>query len=149
MQFRACNCTCGFSGGGRLFLNNEHNMKTKSEILALLAQATPSIAIETVWEHDEDERWDDPINADWTKDEDPDDWQCWKSEVRAMIIIDGKLTVGSAYLGGTWERYGDNPNPDISGYFRQMCAEALEDLPAGHPATVAALAALRSLAVAS
>lgn len=119
-------------------------MKTKSEILALLAQVAPSIAIETVWQHDDDERWDDPINADWTKDEDPDDWQCWQSEVRATIIIDGKLVTGSAYLGGTWERYGDNPessNPEISGYFPQMCVEALESLPL-NPAVSAAIAAL-------
>jgi len=38
---------------------------------------------------------------------------------------------GSAYLGGTWEKYGENPsvsNPEISGYEPQMTVEALNDL---------------------
>lgn len=93
---------------------------------ATLAAIAPSIAIETIWSHDEDAEWDieDPSL-------DPDDFQAWQSEVRASAIVSGKLLSGSAYLGGTWERFGDHPsksNPDISGYFPQMLDEALADL---------------------
>ena len=64
-------------------------------------------------------------------DEDPDDWQAWQSEVRATACTLGEVKTGSAYLGGTWEKAGDDPtesNPDISGYENQMTIEALAEL---------------------
>lgn len=106
----------------------------KTELQKKLATLYGGISIETIWSHDED--------ASFTKHgmtepggcfhgEDPDDWQAWQSEVRASAIYNGEIVSGSAYLGGTWEKYGDNPaesNPEISGYEPQMTQEALEEL---------------------
>jgi len=103
----------------------------KSELQKKLALVAPAVHIETIWEHDPDERWSDPLNKDWTEGEDPDDWQAWQSEVRATAIHQGELLTGSGYLGGTWEKFGDNPyktNPEISGYESQKTEEALGEL---------------------
>ena len=92
----------------------------------------PNIVVETIWEHDDEADWGSEYSRDWQKEEDRDDWQCWQSEVRATIIANGELITGSAYLGSTWEKFGDDPresNPDISGYERQMTWEAIHDLP--------------------
>ncbi len=102
---------------------------TKTDLQQRLATVAPEIAIETIWEHDEDGSFD--REEDWTKGEDPDDWQCWQSEVRASAIVNGELVYGSAHMGGTWERFGTHPsisNPEISGYEPQMTVEALEEL---------------------
>jgi hypothetical protein len=104
-------------------------MKTPLQIA--LATIAPSISIRTIWEHDPDMH-DIRKHCDGFDDEDPDDWQAWQSEIRATAICNGEEITGSAYLGGTWEKAGDNPaesNPDISGYENQMTVEALEDLP--------------------
>lgn len=101
-----------------------------AELLARLALLAPSVSIETIWEHDADCR-DIRKDCDMPADTDPDDWQAWQSEVRASAIVGGKLLTGSAYLGGTWEKYGENPaevNPEISGYLPQMIEEALREL---------------------
>jgi hypothetical protein len=104
-------------------------MKTKLQIA--LATIAPSISIRTIWEHDQDSG---PISKEcdgFDKSED-DDWQAWQSEIRATAIVTGEEITGSAYLGGTWEKYGDDPatsNPTISGYENQMTQEALEDMP--------------------
>jgi len=108
----------------------------KTPLQQKLTRIAPSVAIETVWEHDLDERWNDPTNADWTRGENRDDWQAWQSEVRAAAIHQGRILDGHAYLGGTWEKFGDNPaesNPNISGYENQMTQEALKDLAAQLP----------------
>lgn len=105
-------------------------MHAKAEILKRLATIAPSIAIKTDWTHDPDSRWSD-ISQCFDPDEDPDGWEPWNSEITASAIHGGKLATGSAYLGGTWERFGDNPeesNPDISGYAPQMIEEALSEL---------------------
>lgn len=98
----------------------------KTELQKRLCSTAPSVCIETIWEHDGDATWDieDPTL-------DPADFNPWRSEVRASAIINGELVHGSAYLGGTWEKYGDHPsksNPEISGYELQMTEEALRDL---------------------
>jgi hypothetical protein len=106
----------------------------KTELQKRLATLNGSICIQTIWEHDD--------HASFTEHgmtepggcfhgEDPDDWQAWQTEIRASVIQDGEMVSASAYLGGTWERYGDKPeesNPTISGYENQMTAEALEEL---------------------
>jgi hypothetical protein len=102
----------------------------KTELQKQLAKIAPSICIETLWEHDHDHR-DIRDDCDGFDDENPDDWQAWQSEVRAACIYDGEEITGSAYLGGTWEKAGDDPsisNPEISGYENQMTVEALEEL---------------------
>ncbi len=102
----------------------------KTELQKALAALAPSIAIRTIWEYDPDLR-DIRKDCDGFDDENPDDWQAWQSEVRATAIVGGEEITGSAYLGGTWEKYGDNPaesNPDISGYELDMTLEALEEL---------------------
>lgn len=102
----------------------------KTELQKALSKIAPSICIQTLWEHDHDHS-DIRKDCDGFDDENPDDWQAWQSEVRASAIGDGEEISGSAYLGGTWERAGDIPeesNPEISGYERQMTAEALEEL---------------------
>jgi len=102
----------------------------KTELQKQLAKIAPSICIETLWEHDHDLR-DIRKDCDGFDDENPDDWQAWQSEVRAICIYDGEEITGSAYLGGTWEKAGDHPetsNPEISGYEHQMTVEALEGL---------------------
>jgi hypothetical protein len=100
----------------------------KTQLQKKLALVAPDINIETLWEHDSDCRFED---EDGLEGENPNDWQCWQSEVKASIIVGGQLVTGSAYLGGTWEKYEDHPsksNPDISGYENQMTEEALGEL---------------------
>ena len=102
----------------------------KTELQKKLAKTSPSIAISTLWEHDHDLH-DIRKDCDGMDDENPEDWQAWQSEVRAMVIHEGEELTGSAYLGGTWEKAEDHPetsNPDISGYEPQMTVEALEEL---------------------
>jgi len=103
-------------------------MKTKLQ--ATLATIAPSISIQTEWSHDSDLR-DIRKDCDGMDDENPEGWQAWQSEVSASAIVNGEIVSASAYLGGTWEKAGDNPhesNPDISGYEPQMTAEALTEL---------------------
>ena len=102
----------------------------KTTLQKHLATIAPSISIETIWEHDPDchSIQDD---CDGFEDEDPNDWQCWQSEIRATAIHCGEEVTGQAYLGGTWEKAGEYPwvaNPEISGYEAQMTVEALEEL---------------------
>lgn len=123
----------------------------KSELQKRLAAIAPSILVETIWEIDDD---CGPISEECCgfSPDDDDDWTAWQSETRASTIIDGELVSGSDYLGGTFERAGDDPqasNPTISGYEDQKTVEALRELrrqvPAGHPALVEIDAALAAL----
>lgn len=106
----------------------------KTELQKELAKIAPNIHIQTIWEHDPDawSEWRElskPGNC--FENESRDDWQPWQSEVRATVICDGEEVTGSAYLGCTWEKAGDDPsvsNPDISGYEPQMTEEALQEL---------------------
>lgn len=99
-----------------------------------LAKIAPNICIETIWTEDPDSwsEWRElskPGNC--FDGEDRDDWQPWQSQIRATCICNGRTCVGSDYLGGTWEKSGDNPavsNPEISGYERQMTEGALREL---------------------
>jgi len=103
-------------------------MKTKLQ--TTLATIAPSISIETTWEHD-DEMRDIREDCDGHDDENPDDWQAWQSAVTATIIQGGDAISASNYMGGTWEKAGDNPagsNPTISGYERDMTHTALSAL---------------------
>lgn len=105
----------------------------KTTLQLALAKVAPSICIRTLWEHDPDMR-DIRKHCDGMDDEDPDDWQAWQSEVCATAIVAGRPVSGSAYLGGTWEKAGDDPaesNPDISGYEPDMTREALQELRGG------------------
>jgi len=116
----------------------------KTELQKALANIAPSICIRTIWEHDQDCR---DIRKDVCdlEDEDPEDWQAWQSNVKAVAIVNGEEIEGNAYLGGTWEKAGDVPeesNPEISGYENQMTVEALEEL-----LTIFSPAVHRSLAV--
>ncbi len=104
-------------------------MKTKLQIA--LSTLAPSILIRTFWQND----WSPDMTifhaGNGLSGEKEDDWECHQSEVRATAIVHGDEVKGCAYLGGTWERAGDNPakvNPDISGYERQMTVEALGEL---------------------
>ena len=110
-----------------------------ADLLARLAAVAPSISIKTIWEHDTDCRCITK-DCDMPADTDPADWQAWQSEVRAACIVNGSEISGSDYLGGTWEKFGDDPaesNPEISGYLPQMIEEAIKELgkqvPTGHP----------------
>src|SRR5687768_5872532 len=101
-------------------------MNETTRLLERLAAVAPQIAIQTIWEHNSDETWEGA--GDWTDGLDPEDWQCWQSEVKATAIFNGRKITGSDYLGGTWEKACDHPaksNPDISGYFPQMVEAAL------------------------
>ena len=97
-------------------------------LLAQLALVAPSICIETLWAHDDGAKWE----KEWTAAGlDRAAMQAWESEVKASAIYAGRLVSGSAYLGGTWEKFGVHPskcNPEISGYLPQMIEEALQEL---------------------
>ena len=96
-----------------------------------LAQIAPNICIKTVWCHDISMHPDIRKDCDGFDDENPDDWQCWQSEVIASTIQCGLEVQGNACMGGTWHRVEDSPwiiNPDISGYERDMTLEALTEL---------------------
>ena len=112
----------------------------KTALQKQIAKVAPSLCIQTLWEHDPD-HCDIRKDCDGFDDEDPDDWQAWQSEIRATCIYNGEQITGSAYLGGTWEKAGDDPaksNPEISGYEPQMTAEALEELAKNLPIVSAA-----------
>lgn len=102
----------------------------KTELQKRLALVAPSISIVTRWEYDPDSG---PVSKEcdgFTAEED-DDWQAWQSEICATAILESEEISGSAYLGGTFEKAGDNPaesNPEISGYENQMTQEALGEL---------------------
>jgi hypothetical protein len=121
-----------------------------ADLLARLCQVAPSIEIQVLWSHDPDLH-DITKDCDMPDDTDPDDWQAWQSEVQASAIVAGKTVSGSAYLGGTWEKFGDHPsksNPEISGYLPSMVDEALRDLLSLLPAqSVAACECLAALEV--
>ncbi len=130
-------------------MKTDINNFTAAALLARLAVLAPSVSIETIWEHDTDIHPDIRKDCDMPADTDPDDWQAWQSEVRASCIVAGALVSGSEYMGGTWEKFGDDPaesNPEISGYLPQMIEAALEELgrqlPAKHPASAEIAAAL-------
>lgn len=113
--------------------------RTVADTLAALALHAPSLAFTTLWEHDD-------YCEECFEGEDRDDWQPWQSEVKVSAIVAGEILTGSGYLGGTWEKYGDNPaesNPDISGYFWGKASEALDELE-----TATETAAFRSEALA-
>jgi len=123
----------------------------KTPLQTHLATIAPSISVKTIWEHDPDLH-DIRKDCDGFENEDPADWQAWQSEVRASAIIGGKTLSGSAYLGGTWEKYGDHPaasNPEISGYEAQMILEALSELhgliPEGNAARLDISAAIEAV----
>jgi hypothetical protein len=102
----------------------------KTALQLALTKVAPSICIRTLWEHDPDMH-DITKDCDMPPETDPDDWQAWQSEVRATAIVDGEEVSGSDYLGGTWEKAGDDPaesNPDISGYEPDMTEKALREL---------------------
>jgi hypothetical protein len=119
---------------------------THTELIEALRLAAPSVSITTEWEHDDD------CAGDWRElsrpgncfhGEDRDDWECWQSTVTARAIVNGEMIEGEDYLGGTWEKYGDNPaktNPDISGYFPGMALNALTELQSQIPAGYRSLA---------
>lgn len=112
-------------------MKTDINTFKAADLLATLAQIAPSVSIQTIWEHDNDIHPDIHKDCDGMDDEDPDDWQAWQSEVKATAICNGEEVSGSAYLGGTWEKWDDMPaesNPEISGYLPQMIIEALEEL---------------------
>lgn len=108
-------------------------MKTEldsKQLIALVASVAPFVCVCTIWTHDE---CSGPISKEcdgFTSDED-DDWTAWNSEVRASLIQDGEMISVSDFLGGTFEKAGDDPaqsNPDISGYFSDMLFSALTGL---------------------
>jgi len=126
-------------------------IETQAGIVAAARIAIPQVALSTLWEPDEDARFDE---HGMTKpggcfyQEDPEDWQAWQSEVRAVCIFDGRVYQGSSYMGGSWYRDEDEPqasDPEIGGYYPQMVCEALEELAAyeGNPHSAAILEFVR------
>jgi len=104
----------------------------KTALQLALARVAPSVSIVTLWEHDPVARFSKLTGPGCCfENEDPDDWTPWQSEIRATAILEGEEITGSDYLGGTWEKAGDNPaesNPEISGYENQMTVDALCEL---------------------
>lgn len=116
----------------------------KTELQKHLATIAPSISIRTIWTPDPD---CGPISQECDGFEPSEDyeWTAWQSEIRATAIVNGEEITGSAYLGGTFEKAGDDPaisNPTISGYEPQMTVEALEALPEASEEIAAAIAYL-------
>lgn len=102
----------------------------KTALQKSLAAVAPSISIKTLWKPDE---FCGPISQECDGFNPCDDhkWMAWQSEIRATAIQAGEEISGSAYLGGTFELYGDDPaksNPTISGYEGDMTREALTEL---------------------
>ena len=90
----------------------------------------PSICIETHWSLDEyADRMSDACDGE--DPENDDDWTAWLSGVRATAVLAGDMIQGTDYLGGTYERIGDDPaitNPEISGYESDMVVNAVTEL---------------------
>ena len=102
----------------------------KSPLQTTLQTLAPSINIATHWSIDEfADRMSDACDG-----EDPsndDNWTAWQSEVRATAVLAGDMIQGTDYLGGTYERIGDDPaitNPEISGYESDMVVNAVTEL---------------------
>lgn len=97
----------------------------KHPVLVALAEIAPSIHFGVHVEPDSDSVWDV------VGDLDPDDFKAWQYDVSATVIAGGEFVEGHAYMGGSWEKFGDNPrevNPDIGGYLLQMLEEAATEL---------------------
>ena len=111
----------------------------KSPLQTTLKTLAPSICIETHWSIDEyaDRMSDACDGADPAND---DDWTAWQSEVRATAILDGDMIQGTDYLGGTYERIGDDPaitNPEISDMVVNAVTELLLKAQTDTPQTLA------------
>lgn len=103
----------------------------KAELSAKINRLFPSLLLETHWEPDDSQNGEIFRIGGALYGEQRDDWQAWQSEVRATVIFNGAELSGNAFLGGTWQKYGDAPetvNPDISGYWKQMAGDALAEL---------------------
>lgn len=99
-------------------------MSDTESIDSKIREIAPSFCVEINWDHDPYATWDRSSSdvgyaGNALCDEDPDDWQVWTTEVSVFCIHRGEKIEESEYMGGTWEREGDNPeitNPTISGY---------------------------------
>ena len=105
-------------------------------IFANLKQIAPEVVFSSVWSYDEIHRRICPSSDIFDKggaleNEDPNDWQSWQATVSAQTIHKGAVLVEETFLGGIWEKFGDNPhetNSDVSGYLPQMLKEVSESL---------------------
>ena len=123
----------------------------KTPLQKSLAPIAPSVSIRTIWEHDPDARFSELTAPGCAfEHESPEDWTAWQSEIRCVAIVAGEEITGSAYMGGTWERAGDDPsvsNPEISGYEIGMTVESLIELRDALPPESASLCAEISAAL--
>ena len=102
----------------------------KSPLHTTLQTLAPSINIATHWSLDEfADRMSDA--CDGFDPAENDNWTAWLSEVRATAVLAGDMIQGTDYIGGTYERIGDDPsisNPEISGYESGMVYTAVTEL---------------------
>ena len=102
----------------------------KSPLQTALQTLAPSINIKTRWSIDEyADRMSDACDGEDPADD--DNWMAWQAEVRATAVLAGDMIQGTDYIGGTYERIGDDPaitNPEISGYESDMVVNAVTEL---------------------
>ena len=101
-----------------------------NELIDALKRIAPQMTVEVIWEPDPDGEW-------FEENGNVRNYECWQSEVKVQIQLNGEFFDGNAYLGGTWENKGDHPsesNPNISGYLPQMIEEAIDELIKSVPA---------------
>ena len=107
---------------------------TRTPLKNTLRQIAPNVAIHTCWSLDPDSsgEWNEmtqPGNC--FEGESREDWTPWQAEIKVIAVVDSEQVTCSVYMGGIWEKEGDEPrfsNPEISGYKNQMTREALQDL---------------------
>lgn len=96
------------------------------ELIEALRTERPDVAIRVTKELDDTYVWDGdgPDPAD-------DGFAAYTVKVEAITIRNGKAYTGTAYLGGSYYKYGepvDLIHEDVGGYLPQLIDEALKEL---------------------
>jgi hypothetical protein len=102
----------------------------RTDLQRALGGICGNIRIHTIWSPDPECR-DIRQDCDGFENENPEDWTAWQVQIIASAIEEGIELAGAQYMGGIWERAGDDPrysNPDISGYEAGMTIDALAGL---------------------
>lgn len=98
------------------------NPDPPEKIFHELKRIAPSIVFSVSRTEDEDSKWDgdgpDPAEEGFV---------AYNVEVTAMAIVKGEEIEGVTYLGGSYDKPGEQ-DPDIHGYLPQMLDDALDDM---------------------
>lgn len=96
----------------------------RDALLPALHDIAPSIVITITHEPDDDGFYN------WNEEEwgPAENYECYRTTVTATVILNGEFVTASAYLGCSYEKFGEPKCPEIHGYLPQMIEEAITEL---------------------